>query len=223
MVKNDKKLYRSANDKFIGGVCGGVAEYLNVDSSIIRILWLTLIFFGGTGILLYIVSLIIIPLNPEVQVDQDGKVIRNNRINFGLIFGSAIIIIGLLILLHNLDFIPYRFWRIKWDIVFGVMLIICGVYLFIRNPENAKSGYDGDTESTDNTGERNNKYHYSLFRSVTDKKIFGVCGGIAEYFQFDSSIVRIAFVFFVFFTGGLALLLYFIMGLVLPEKRFAKS
>jgi phage shock protein C len=222
MERDGKKLYRSPNDKFIGGVCGGLAEYFNVDSSIIRILWLIMIFFGGMGILLYIVSLIIIPINPDVKTDDDGRVIRNNNINFSFIFGSVIIVLGMLMLLHNLDFIPHHFWRIKWDIAFALILIIIGICFLLKNT-SARGSNSNNSESNENDNDHNEKYNNSLFRSNKDKKIFGVCGGIAEYFQVDSSIVRIAFVTFVFFTGGLALLLYLAMGLILPEKRFAKS
>lgn len=56
-----KKLYKSKNDKKLCGVCGGIAEYLNVDSTIIRLIWGALILFAGSGILAYILAALIIP------------------------------------------------------------------------------------------------------------------------------------------------------------------
>ena len=56
-----KKLYKSNNDRKLCGVCGGVAEYLNVDSTIISLAWGALILFAGTGILAYILAALIIP------------------------------------------------------------------------------------------------------------------------------------------------------------------
>lgn len=56
-----KKLYRSVADKKICGVCGGVAEYLNVDSTVVRLLWVLFTLMGGAGILAYIVAAFIIP------------------------------------------------------------------------------------------------------------------------------------------------------------------
>jgi phage shock protein C len=55
-----KRLYRSTSNKMLGGVCGGIGEYLNVDPTIIRILW---ILFGltGFGILAYILAWIVMP------------------------------------------------------------------------------------------------------------------------------------------------------------------
>ena len=59
-----KKLYRSKSDRKIAGVCGGVAEYLNIDPTIVRLIWAVLVFAFGTGILAYIVAAIIMPEGP---------------------------------------------------------------------------------------------------------------------------------------------------------------
>ncbi len=56
-----------------------------------------------------------------------------------------------------------------------------------------------------------------LYRSTTDKKIAGVCGGIAQYFGIDSTIIRLAFVIFCL-MGGSGLLVYFICALVMPVE-----
>ena len=56
-----KKLYKSRTDKKLCGVCGGIAEYLNVDSTIIRLIWAVLIVIAGTGILAYILAAFIMP------------------------------------------------------------------------------------------------------------------------------------------------------------------
>lgn len=56
-----KKLYRSMSNKMICGVCGGIAEYLNVDPTVIRLLWVIFSFFG-LGILVYIIAAIIMPV-----------------------------------------------------------------------------------------------------------------------------------------------------------------
>lgn len=56
-----KKLYKIEEGKMLCGVCGGIAEYLNIDPTIVRLLWVFLIFCVGTGILAYIVAAIIMP------------------------------------------------------------------------------------------------------------------------------------------------------------------
>ncbi len=61
-----KKLYRSRKDRKIAGVCGGLAEYLNVDPNIIRLITVIFILMVGVGLIVYIVAWIIIPEKPDV-------------------------------------------------------------------------------------------------------------------------------------------------------------
>ena len=70
-----KKLYLSQNDRMIAGVCGGIAEYLNIDSTVVRILWILAAFAVGTGLLAYIICALIIP-NPPVN---EAKVIKETK------------------------------------------------------------------------------------------------------------------------------------------------
>ena len=56
----EKKLTRS-NNKMIGGVCAGIADYLGLDPTIVRIVWVLMLFFAGFGILLYLILWIIMP------------------------------------------------------------------------------------------------------------------------------------------------------------------
>lgn len=67
-MKN-KKLYRSSTNKMISGVCGGLAEYLEMDATILRLLWALVIIFSGIfpGLLMYIVAAVIIPLEPTAE------------------------------------------------------------------------------------------------------------------------------------------------------------
>ncbi|BBM40117.1 hypothetical protein JCM16776_0330 [Leptotrichia shahii] len=58
-----KKLYKSVKDRKLTGVCRGIAEYFDIDSSIVRIVWLVLIFCAGTGLLAYIICAIVLDDN----------------------------------------------------------------------------------------------------------------------------------------------------------------
>ncbi len=58
---NGKKLYRSESNKMLCGVCGGIAEYFNIDPTIIRLLWVFLCLLGFSGVITYIIAAIIIP------------------------------------------------------------------------------------------------------------------------------------------------------------------
>lgn len=56
-----KKLYRSTENRKLCGVCGGIAEYFNIDPTIVRLIWTFMILLYGTGLLAYIVAALIIP------------------------------------------------------------------------------------------------------------------------------------------------------------------
>lgn len=60
----NRRLYRSDRDKMICGVCGGIGEYLNIDPTLVRLLWV-IFGFTGMGILAYFLAAVIIPLNPQ--------------------------------------------------------------------------------------------------------------------------------------------------------------
>jgi len=60
-----KRLYRSGKDKILGGVCGGIGEYLGVDPVLIRLIWVIGALAWGAGIFAYLIAWIIIPRNPE--------------------------------------------------------------------------------------------------------------------------------------------------------------
>ena len=63
-----KKLYRNTNDKMIAGVCSGLAEYINIDPTIVRLIW-ALVALSGAGVVAYIVAAIIIPEKPSDVID----------------------------------------------------------------------------------------------------------------------------------------------------------
>lgn len=63
--KTMKQLTRDTDNKMIAGVCSGIANYLNIDPTVIRLLWAIAICFFGTGALLYLIAWIIIPEKPK--------------------------------------------------------------------------------------------------------------------------------------------------------------
>jgi len=65
-----KKIYRIKEGRIIAGVCNGIGEYLDVDPTIIRLLWLVLIFAFGGGVVAYLIAWIIIPMNPVKYIPE---------------------------------------------------------------------------------------------------------------------------------------------------------
>lgn len=78
---NNKKLYRTEDNKILAGVCGGVAEYFNLDPTLVRVLWVAVSLFAGAGVILYIIMAIIVPVKSQVvsgnisskNKDEDNK------------------------------------------------------------------------------------------------------------------------------------------------------
>ncbi|MDK2853729.1 MAG: phage shock protein [Thermococcaceae archaeon] len=69
----EKKLYRSRKNKIIFGVCGGLAEYFNVDPTIVRILFIILFLVSiGTAVLLYLLLALVMPEEPEERGETSG-------------------------------------------------------------------------------------------------------------------------------------------------------
>ena len=72
--KTEKKLYRSRDEKYIGGVSAGIAKYYNMELDTVRILWL--IFFlvsGGTALIVYLIMMVAIPLEPLPGEESETK------------------------------------------------------------------------------------------------------------------------------------------------------
>ena len=66
-----KKLYKSRKDSKIDGVCGGIAEYFEVDSTIIRLLFLVLLFGGGLSFIAYVICMLVVPRDPGFVTEAD--------------------------------------------------------------------------------------------------------------------------------------------------------
>jgi len=66
-----KKLYRSVKDRKLAGVCGGIAEYLNMDPTVVRILWAIISLFAFVGVIAYIVCAFLIPEDTNSIIDAE--------------------------------------------------------------------------------------------------------------------------------------------------------
>ncbi len=201
-----KKLYRSRSDRYIGGVSGGLADYFNMDSNIIRVLFVVLTFFGGISLILYLVAFIIIPENPSQ--DRGEKMVQEKDRN--LLLAIVLIVIGGIILVKEFGIFGYfHFWRIPWISIWALFLIVIGILLILS------------ADRSQNTSQKeglNIPNINKIYRSKEDKIIAGVCAGIADYFKIDPAIVRLLWVLGSFISIGLGLLVYIILIFILPQK-----
>jgi phage shock protein C len=153
--KMNKKLYRSAKEKMAGGVAGGLAEYFDIDPTIIRVLFVVSLFLGGTGLIAYIVLWIVVPEQPFVynmgtsgSPNDSGSVegqapnpqepasdpvtayqesINRRKQKRSVIGGIILITLGMIFLAD--EFFP----RVSFEELFSVALIVFGVVLLLNS------------------------------------------------------------------------------------------
>jgi phage shock protein C len=115
-------LRRSRTDRVIAGVCGGVGRYLGVDPVLIRVAFVVLAIAGGSGILLYVLGWILIP--EEKEGEQLGEVPPSSSDTARLVFGAALIGVGVILLLGlSLPHVGKYLWPLAL-IAIGVAVIV---------------------------------------------------------------------------------------------------
>ena len=70
MTESVKKLYRSADQRILAGVCGGLWEYFSIDPTIVRLLFVAFALVAGGGLLLYLILWLLIPQEPTAEVPE---------------------------------------------------------------------------------------------------------------------------------------------------------
>ncbi len=135
-----KKIYRSRTDKVIGGVCGGLGKYFEIDPVLIRVIFVLLAFFHGSGLIIYLILLIVIQQEPisiateefeqeftqEQPVDESEASSISKKDRTRQIFGIILLIVGSILLLQNL------FPLFDFEIILPVILILIGIYILYR-------------------------------------------------------------------------------------------
>lgn len=138
-----RRLFRSADNKVIAGVCGGLGEYLGLDPVVVRLVFVLLLVFGGSGLLLYLVFWLVIPSenslrkNPDSAIRENAreidekarKIFPNALLSGRAIFGIALVVIGALYFVEKSGCCSFIF---RWELVFPALLILLGLALVFR-------------------------------------------------------------------------------------------
>lgn len=141
-MSEEKRLYRSQTDRVLGGVCGGLGAYFNVDPVLLRIAFVILGLVNGIGAVIYLIMWVLVPdetaqgmassdvVSANVEDIKNrakglGESVTGSKSQAGLI-GLILVVLGALFLLRNLTHVD--FWML-----FPALLIVAGVYmLFAR-------------------------------------------------------------------------------------------
>jgi phage shock protein C len=149
---NEGQLYRSRTDQIVGGVCGGLANYLRIDSTLVRLLFVLLGLGSGVGVAVYLILWIIIPYpstgeagstdNVRSSADELGQRAREMGADLQrnlrqpsektvLVIGAVLVFMGVYILLRNLG-LPWMRW-FDVDFLWPLALVVVGVALALRH------------------------------------------------------------------------------------------
>lgn len=235
-----RRLYRSVINRRIAGVCGGVAEYFNIDPIIVRLVWFVSIFAHGIGLFAYIAAWVIIPESHQPVTTPPARSQSGQYV-----WGGILIVLGVIFLAERLDWdfmVPWRWHYIlpywfNWGVAFSIFVILLGVMLIFRSAGgDTKSSATAvtpfappATDTAESTGAPKTTGAYSqrerrmsekrLVRTLDERMIGGVCGGLAKYLNIDPSLVRIGFVLLTIFSGMIfGIVTYIVMMIVVPEE-----
>jgi phage shock protein PspC (stress-responsive transcriptional regulator) len=230
-------LYRHPREKMVGGVCGGLADYLGWDPILVRVLWVVAtITTGGGGFLAYLALWALLPVGTAHTGQVQPAAIELNERNLGL--GAKVLIgLGALWLLANLGILP-SLWVGLWAVMhifFWPALLIGIGYVLLRGASGVGEwkmdwrGWQGRVQSGVKLPEgsevksslRDLRQQMPIKRSRHDKLVMGVCGGLAQKFGIDSNLVRLVWVALSIGSVGMGVLAYVLVGLLLPEEGSA--
>jgi phage shock protein C len=135
-----RRLYRSTHDAMAGGVCGGLAEYLETDPTIVRIAAVALTLSFPPLLLAYLLAWIIVPQGPEsaATVATSAPPVESAEASGGrrsaeLLAGLVLVCLGLFLLAERLDLFDLWIFRwIRWGNLWPLTLVGLGVYLVYR-------------------------------------------------------------------------------------------
>lgn len=234
-TKFKQTLFRHPTDKLVGGVCGGLGDYLNVDPTLVRILWVvaTLV-TGGGGFLAYLALWLLLPVGTAQQGQQRPAAIELNERSMSR---AAVVLmtLGGLWLLSNLGILPFL-WGTFGSVVrifFWPALLIGAGYLLWRgaggqswqmNWSGARARWNTrmngkmPTKADVKESLKDVKQRLPLKRSRRDRLFMGVCGGLGQRMGIDSNLVRLIWAAFSIGSIGVGVLVYITIGLILPEE-----
>jgi len=227
-----KRLFRSDADKVISGVAGGMAAYLKMDPTIVRLLWvLVALFTGGAAFWLYLALWLVLPVGDNVRGQTADPALKFDDKSLAVI-AWILIGLGILWLLSNFGVLPviahglHGVMRLV-GLVFWPLVLLAGGWLLLSKlgrtgalAQKMKGGVpEGDSlKGSVKSGYQTLREKTPLKRSMDDRMLLGVCAGVAHWLKIDPAIVRILWALFSIASLGTGVILYIVMALIMPEE-----
>lgn len=134
-----KRLYRSRTDSMIAGICGGLAEYFDIDSSLVRVGAVLITLAGGAGIIAYVILWIVVPqksLATSVGEDKGAAAVETETVKSEseekdrgvLLIGMVLTVLGVLLLMNN--YLPFS-W-LSFSRLWPLLLIFIGILVIVK-------------------------------------------------------------------------------------------
>ena len=129
-----RRLYRSREDRWIAGVCGGLGRFFGIDPMPIRIAFIILSLWQGIGVLLYLIMILIVPDEPTGQVVTDPHIpqehgVEDPQAQRVRILGVILVLGGIYLLIRTLGFLPVNAERLT-----ALVLIAAGFIILLLRP-----------------------------------------------------------------------------------------
>ena len=202
-----KRLVRIRDNSVLAGVCGGFGQYFNLDSALLRLLWVFFTIFGGSGILAYLLAVFIIP-DESTAKDVTPRRLIDGINDKTILWSVLLVLVGIILFFQHGDFINSiwsHFCNSGINVLIALIIIGVGVYLLYQERQKISTMFGLGSEMP-------------LSLSEKDKQLAGICGGISELIGMDSTIIRFFWMYGTIMSVGIGLILYFILALVLPSK-----
>ena len=149
-VKSSRRLVRPENDRVFAGVAAGLGEYFNIDSTIVRLIFLLITIFGGSGVLVYFILWLVMPpaskstLSYEQAIKEGAVEMKVKAESFAEEFkenspklssrswvGVVLLVLGIIFLLENFGLMPH----FRWDRWWPIFLIIIGLAVIVKKQD----------------------------------------------------------------------------------------
>lgn len=206
-----KRLEKSRSNVIVSGLCSGIAKYTGTDPSIIRIAMILSLLIGIWSVVAYFVAAMLIPLEHTHTVLSIEEKLSQKKINFRTVLAGLMMLSGFHFGLVSLGFSPPdRIFLLLDSFLFPFIAIVAGLYYLSVKAD--------DVENLTNV--LPDKY----YRSISNRRFMGVCGGFAKYMDVEATSIRIIFLIATMLTLGVFAMVYLLFAILTKmEERLIEN